>query len=85
MKKILSMALVLTLVICLAGCNSVRDVSDSNKASEFICIEKTDNWIIVYHEETKVMYAVSGGGRNAGTFTLLVNADGSPMLYESED
>jgi hypothetical protein len=38
---------------------------------------------IVYQRDTKVMYAVSrvsdGGG---GVLTLLVNADGSPMLWE---
>lgn len=30
----------------------------------------------------KVMYAVSGGAYNNGTFTLLVNPDGTPMLWE---
>lgn len=41
---------------------------------------------VVYHRDTKVMYVVSRGNYNAGNFTLLVNPDGSPMLYkESEE
>jgi hypothetical protein len=47
----------------------------------FVEIECTATWAIVYHKETKVMYAVSDGRYNRGTFTLLVNADGSPMVY----
>lgn len=30
------------------------------------------------------MYAVSDQQNNRGTFTLLVNADGTPMLYKEE-
>lgn len=41
---------------------------------------------VVYHRDTKVMYVISRGQYNSGQFTLLVNADGSPMLYkESEE
>ena len=40
------------------------------------------NWKVVYHKETKVMYAISDQQNNRGTFTLLVNADGTPMLYK---
>jgi hypothetical protein len=48
----------------------------------FIKIETTDDYYIVYHRETKVMYAVSDGAYNRGIFTLLVDEDGRPMLYE---
>lgn len=37
---------------------------------------------IVYNVETKVMYAVSCGTNNVGFFTLLVNPDGTPMIWE---
>lgn len=50
----------------------------------FIELESTYNWLIVYHRETKVMYAVSYGHSNIGTFTVLLNADGTPMTYEGE-
>lgn len=39
---------------------------------------------IVYHEQTKVMYVMSKGRYNYGTFTLLVNADGTPMVWDGE-
>ena len=30
------------------------------------------------------MYTISRGNINTGNFTLLVNPDGTPMLYEEE-
>ena len=33
-------------------------------------------------KETGVMYAVSCGVYNNGTFTLLVDADGNPLIYK---
>lgn len=40
-----------------------------------------NGYIIVYHTQTKVMYVVSDEYRNKGNFTLLVNPDGTPMIY----
>lgn len=40
---------------------------------------------VVYEKEAKVMYAVSDGAKNRGTFTLLVNADGTPMIWKEAD
>lgn len=37
---------------------------------------------IVYHKQTKVMYVVSDVAYNRGNFTLLVNPDGTPMIYK---
>ena len=42
------------------------------------------SYIIVYHKQTKVMYVVSDEYRNKGNFTLLVNPDGTPMIYKEE-
>lgn len=79
MKKIIALMIVV-LAVVMAGCSEVESkVSDK---SEFVIVEKTDAWFVVYHKKTKVMYAVSGGSYNYGTFTLLVNADGTPMLWE---
>jgi len=36
-----------------------------------------DNYKVVYQEDTKVMYTIS----DTGVVTLLVNPDGSPMVY----
>ena len=62
-----------------------------DKTNMFIRIQrhdyfKGDDYDVVYHKGTKVMYVISRGQYNSGTFTLLVNPDGSPMLYkESEE
>lgn len=52
--------------------------------SMFVYIQKCGSYDVVYQKDTKVMYTISSGTYNHGTFTLLVNADGSPMIYEGE-
>ena len=42
------------------------------------------DFYVVYDNETKVMYTVSDGHYNSGVLTMLVNADGTPKLYEGE-
>lgn len=78
-KRILSVLLAMT--ICLSGCANVESESKSD-TSMFVCVEQTSVWRIVYHKDTKVMYAVSDGGYNGGTFTVILGADGNPMLWE---
>lgn len=77
------------LFISLTGCDNakVEEVSETapSKSSMFVRVEQVDGWRIVYHKETKVMYAVSDGYTNRGTFTLLVDKNGKPMLYKEEE
>ena len=82
MKKKL-IAILIIGMLSLTACAKVESVNDNkqDKTSMFVEIERTDSWKVVYHKETKVMYTVSFGGYNGGNFTLLVNADGSPMLW----
>lgn len=54
-----------------------------NKQSMLVLIEKGEYWNVYYHKETKVMYVMSLSSYNRGNFTVMVNPDGSPMLYES--
>ena len=75
----------------LTGCgertDSQEDSQDSQETNMFVIIQKsnpTHLYDIVYHKDTKVMYAVSNGYYNSGTFTVLVNPDGTPLLYEEE-
>ena len=49
--------------------------------SMFGLVEAKRDWAIVYAKDTDVMYSISKGGNADGIFTVLVNADGSPMLY----
>lgn len=81
MKRKLAYALIL-LTLLLSGCQKVESVEYNNN-SMFVEIEKTPCWGVVYHRETKVMYVVSYGAYNGGNFTVLVDADGKPMLWEN--
>lgn len=83
MKKIIVLMIV-TVLLALTGCRAGNVEDKSGDMSEFVIVESTYNWDIVYHKKTKVMYAVSQGKYNGGNFTLLVNADGTPMIYEGE-
>ena len=86
MKRIFLICI--TCMVLLCGC-SVVETEKANETQEsvsmFVEVEQAMHWKIVYHKETKVMYAVSDGSYNHGTFTLLVNADGTPMLYKGGD
>lgn len=84
--KCMFIAFIVALCIIFTGCSSNPTESKviEEEPSMFVVIESSSAWCVVYHRETKVMYAVSKGYYNLGNFTLLVNADGTPMLYEGE-
>lgn len=50
--------------------------------SSFVCVETTSTSEVVYHKETKVMYAVSTAWFSRGIFTMLVDEEGNPMIWE---
>lgn len=86
MKKLAGIACVIALAIGLAACSdaeTVKSADDSDNTGMFVCVEKKFLcYDVVYQKDTKVMYVVSAGEYVRGTFTLLVNPDGSPMIYE---
>lgn len=86
-KRLLIVALAVVTAVCLAWCGQkVQDKSDKDSQSMFVCVETATNWKVVYHKDTKVMYAVSNRRYNRGVFTPLYNADGTLQIYEeSED
>lgn len=67
---------VVACIMILSGC------SKDTVTSMFVIVECADYWFVVYNKDTKVMYAVSRGSDNRGNFTLLVNSDGTPMIWE---
>lgn len=77
----------LLLAISLFGCGQPvqREATGEDAPSMFVAVESTNIWHVVYHKDTKVMYAVSRGSYNAGNFTLLVTPDGSPMLWTGNE
>ena len=95
MKAIKSFIVILAFVVVVAvgvcatftgcgGANPTESKVVEEAPSMFVTVERANFWRVVYNRETKVMYVVSGGYYNMGTFTLLVNPDGTPMLYEGE-
>lgn len=63
--------------------SDLEDEEDENTLFE--TIEEYEEFDVIYCTVTRVMYAVSTDYYNSGTLTLLVNADGTPMLYKPED
>lgn len=67
---------------CTSGSTDEKQKSGPLDASRFMQVEAQWDWVVVADRETGVMYAVSAGSYNKGTFTLLVDADGKPLIYE---
>lgn len=90
-KKFIIFVVLIALMFSLVGCSGTKQLTEEDFAeaskseySMFIKLESTNYYDIVYHKTTMVMYAISRGGYSQGTFTVLLNADGTPMLYESK-
>ncbi len=89
MKKILVMIIFMLLfILLLTGCGEINESQESTQEQDmFVYIQKAGysrDYDIVYHKDTKVIYTVSHGPYSHGSFTVLVNPDGTPMLYEEE-
>jgi len=90
MKKVIT---ILCICLLLTGCEEASENNEGNnqqkeskqKKSEFVTIEDGWDYRVVYNRDTKVMYVMSNGTHNHGTFTLLVNEDGTPMVYEGSE
>lgn len=75
--------IVVIFVSNLCACTNTTVTSPSNdNTSMFVCLEEAPRWCVVYHKNTKVMYAVSYYGTGTGVFTVLLNSDGTPMTYK---
>ena len=82
MNRIKTIALVAAFLL-LFGCAKVEKAEpEPQNVSMFVVIEKTDRWRVVADRNTGVMYAVSEGGYNHGNFTLLVDAEGKPLIWK---
>ena len=85
MLKILRVITAIITAMILMGCEKVESVEPVNEpvnVSRFMTVENMASWIIVVDRETGVMYAVSMGMYNGGTFTLLVDDEGNPLIYK---
>lgn len=96
-KSIIIILIVAILVIATIGFCGCDDKKSTNYGSidndRFVVIQhndlttsvfgKDEYTIVLYDKETKVMYLFVKNGYGGG-LTVLVNADGTPMLYEEE-
>lgn len=79
MRKILVAAL--PAVGMLTGCKK----SEEPENTRFKLLEDSDvfdNFYVAYDTETGIEYAVSNGPYDSGTLTVLVDANGNPLIYE---
>ena len=79
---IVSLIILLLMIINEHDINNFT-IKSNDYSSRFTRIESSalrDSYDVVYDNETKVMYTVS----YKGEFTVLLNADGTPLLYEGE-
>lgn len=79
--------IVLLIIILLCSCSTpMQELGDQTKEpTTFMVAERYEDFRILVDTRTGVMYAESYALYNQGTFTLLVNADGSPRLYPGFD
>ena len=80
MKKLLCLFIAMLLIVTCTACSAA--VEDYNSDGPFVFVESgflANYWYkIVYHKDTKVMYVVG----HYDDFTVMLNPDGSPMIYE---
>lgn len=83
MNRIKTIVLVAAFLL-LSGCaaNVEKAEPDPQNVSMFVIVETTSRWYVVADRKTGVMYAVSNGGYNLGNFTLLVDAEGKPLIWK---
>lgn len=85
MKKLI-ISLFITMLIILIGW-LLKDIAIPNvnaTDNRFILVHKEDDLKIYCDKKTKVMYLVKSIYKGGG-ITVLVDADGKPLLYEGEE
>ena len=82
------MLLLVSFVSCspaLSG--NIGDVAEAvdSKYIDFAIVEqdRVEGWAILYDKNTKVMYIILDGYQSTG-MTPILNADGTPKLYEGD-
>lgn len=87
MKRWIVAALVLALGLMLAGCSKgkvaagrIADAEVDNRM--FMVVSNEWDGKVLVDKSTGVMYWMSYSTYNAGNLTLLINADGTPRIWE---
>lgn len=81
MKRLIAFLMAIALCACLfAGCSeSIVNTRDS----DFVFIERDGRFEYVYHKNTGVIYVMYFNA-NQAAMTVMLNPDGTPMIWESE-
>ena len=76
---------IMLLTVILSGCGerTIQDEQDSYD-TYFVRIGSESGGSIVYDSRTGVQYWRSEGTYNYGTLTILLDADGNPLIYKGE-
>lgn len=86
MKKLITIVFIALMILTMTACATKRSSEViKGEVSRMVEIEETGTYLIVYDKYTKVMYAISNSGYNCGNFTLLVDANGNPLLYNGAE
>lgn len=98
-KKIISLLLLLVIpTALLCGCDTAKEEQEKGLTENdinFICVVKPKNengYYIYVHKETKVMYLVYKYKQSVNRWdnvyaygiTVMLNADGTPLLWDGE-
>lgn len=81
MKKASILLAIAALIVLMLGW---LDKPAQGDDSLFVFVEASawSRYAVCYDKQTGVMYAVSNGQHNTGTFTVLLDANGMPKIYE---
>ena len=79
-KKLITAIITATLLI--AGCSDTVNVSEGHDEM-MTKIEDEWGYTIYVDKDTNVMY-IKGSG-DGGTFTVMLNADGTPKIWQGEE
>lgn len=88
-KKIITLILPIVTMTSVISCRA--NTVEAMDEEMFVVVQENWEYDIVYDKETKVMYTYSKGGKgfktnydNRGVFTLLVDENGKPKLWDGE-
>lgn len=85
MKKIIISLLIIAGIILTGWFLKDITIQDSNATDyRFITIQKWNDNKVIYDKETRVQYFVFSEYKAGGGITVLVDAEGKPLLYEGE-
>lgn len=79
MKHFLICTLAAAVIAISLACCGVSE-AEAGQEEMFVEVYEGRSYSVVYHAETKVMY-VAGDVKYGDVFTVLVNPDGTPMVW----